>query len=165
MTTSETEMKLPALNAPARAEGVLKKRRRGKPSTFWRIRDDIPRWLELGLMGASALLPLIIWTALNVTHAVNPIFLPRVDKVIMAGYDMLSSGELLTDTLASSQRVAIGFSISLLIAVPLGLAIGTFRTMRALFEPVIGMVRYAPATAFVPLLLIWLGLGETSKIA
>ena len=65
----------------------------------------------------------------------------------------------------SSQRVAIGFGLSLLVAVPLGLGMGTFKSISALFEPVIGLVRYAPATAFVPLLLIWLGLGEEPKIA
>jgi NitT/TauT family transport system permease protein len=166
MTTHESELSLHCVKA---AEPVLHERparkQRGKASTFWRIRDDIPRPLELGLMGASALLPLAIWTLLSVTHAVNPIFLPTPDKVVSAAYDMAASGELAKDTLASSQRVFIGFSISLLIAVPLGLAMGTFRSMRALFEPVIGLVRYAPATAFVPLLLIWLGLGESSKIA
>ena len=42
---------------------------------------------------------------------------------------------------------------------------GTFKSIRALFEPAIGLIRYMPATAFVPLLLIWLGLGESPKIA
>ena len=48
---------------------------------------------------------------------------------------------------------------------PLGLAMGTWPAARALFEPMIGLVRYMPAPAFIPLLIIWLGLGEPSKIA
>jgi len=116
-------------------------------------------------MAASALAPLVLWTALHFTQAVSPIFLPGPGEVLEAGVRMLGSGELLLDTVASTQRVFVGFGIAVLISVPLGLAMGTFRSIRALFEPVIGLVRYAPATAFVPLLLIWLGLGEPPKIA
>jgi NitT/TauT family transport system permease protein len=50
------------------------------------------------------------------------------------------------------------------ISVPIGLAMGTFASVRALFEPMIGLLRYMPAPAFIPLLIIWLGLGESSKI-
>jgi NitT/TauT family transport system permease protein len=78
---------------------------------------------------------------------------------------MISSGNLWTDTRASVERVAIGFAISLLIAIPLGLAMGMFKSISSLFEPAIGLIRYMPATAFVPLLMIWLGLGESPKIA
>jgi NitT/TauT family transport system permease protein len=52
-----------------------------------------------------------------------------------------------------------------LVSVPLGIVIGSFRAGQALFEPVIGLLRYMPASAFIPLLIIWLGLGEPSKIA
>jgi NitT/TauT family transport system permease protein len=95
---------------------------------------------------------------------VDSIFLPSPAETAEAAYDMLINGQLLDDTRASAQRVAIGFSLSLLIALPLGLAMGTFRSMRALFEPVIGLIRYAPATAFLPLLLIWQGIGEEPKV-
>ena len=77
---------------------------------------------------------------------------------------MLMDGTLTSDMLASSQRVAIGFGLSLLIAVPLGLGMGTFKSISALFEPVIGLVRYAPATAFVPLLLIWLAWARSRRL-
>jgi NitT/TauT family transport system permease protein len=116
-------------------------------------------------MVISAVVPLLVWTALSATHAVTPIFLPSPDKVVSAGYTMITSGELASDTWASSQRVGIGFGIALLVSIPLGLAMGTFRSMRALLEPMIGLIRYAPATAFVTLLVIWLGIGEAPKIA
>jgi NitT/TauT family transport system permease protein len=140
-------------------------RKRHKRSTLWRIRDDIPRKIELPLMALSLALPLLIWTLVYLSGKVNDIFLPSPWQSARAGYDMFASGNLLNDTRASSQRVFLGFGIGLLFAVPIGLGMGTFRSVRALFEPMIGMVRYAPATAFIPLLLIWLGIGEGPKIA
>src|SRR4029078_2507954 len=167
MTTHETDMTLPVGLAPAPADAAPAKTkvRRRRRSTFWRVREEIPRSRELALLMFSVLSPLALWSALSYPELVNPIFLPTPDKVATAGYDMLMDGTLTSDMLASSQRVAIGFGLSLLIAIPLGLAMGTFRSISALFEPVIGLVRYAPATAFVPLLLIWLGVCEAAKIA
>jgi NitT/TauT family transport system permease protein len=167
MMTGEVELNLEPAAATA-AEKSLDRgrpRRRGRRSTFWRIRDDIPRRLELSLVVLSLLLPLLIWTAIYASGQVSRIFLPSPWESAQAGYEMLTSGDLLKDTRASSQRVFLGFGIGLLFAVPIGLGMGTFRSVRALFEPMIGMVRYAPATAFIPLLLIWLGIGEDPKIA
>jgi NitT/TauT family transport system permease protein len=79
--------------------------------------------------------------------------------------DLVTTGELQADALATMQRVGIGFALAMVIAVPMGLAMGTFPSARALFEPVIGLLRYMPAPAFIPLLIIWLGLGEAPKIA
>jgi NitT/TauT family transport system permease protein len=142
-----------------------RRRRRRRPPVFWRVRDDIPWRLEVALIIASLLLPLVVWQLLFFSKTVDPLFLPSPAATAKAAYNMITDGQLLDDTFASSRRVAFGFSISLLIAIPLGLGMGTFRSIRALFEPFIGFVRYAPATAFVPLLVIWLGLGEQPKIA
>lgn len=168
MTSQESDfgrVPAPLITAPSLEETRPPKMRRRRRPVFWRVRDDIPRRLELALIVVSVLTPLAIWTALSLTRAVNPIYLPSPTDVAAAGYDMLTSGQLASDTWASSQRVGLGFGIAVLISVPLGLAMGTFRSARALFEPMIGLIRYAPATAFVPLLLIWLGLGEPPKIA
>jgi NitT/TauT family transport system permease protein len=157
------------LEAPAelRETGTpaSRRRRRRRPPTFWRVRDEIPRRLELALMVASVFMPLLIWQALVLSQTVNPTFLPSPAATAQAAYDMVNDGQLVDDTIASTRRVGIGFALSLLIAIPLGLAMGTFSSIRALFEPAIGLIRYAPATAFTILLVVWLGLGESSKIA
>jgi NitT/TauT family transport system permease protein len=166
MTASESDLSLPMASAPpVTASARTRRRKNRRASTFWRVREDIPRRLELGLLGLSLLIPLLAWTVLDLSGTVNPIFLASPVETVEAGYEMLSSGDLSRDTSASVQRVFIGFSIAVLVSVPLGLAIGTFRSIRALFEPAIGLVRYAPATAFTPLLLIWLGIGEEPKVA
>lgn len=152
----------PAVPIPDRV--ALRGPRRAR-SFFWRIREDIPRGTELALMAASGLIPLTAWGLLSLTQAVNPIFLPDPAAVLAAGGGMVASGELMADVAASTQRVVFGFAIAVLISVPLGLAMGAFRSVQALFEPAIGLVRYAPATAFIPLLLIWLGLGEAPKMS
>jgi NitT/TauT family transport system permease protein len=117
------------------------------------------------LLVVSALAPLLAWLILSGSGAVSELFLPSPAAVGRAFAKLWSSGDLAHDTTASLTRVGIGFALVVVISVPLGLAIGTFASIRALFEPMIGLVRYMPATAFIPLLIIWLGLGEPSKIA
>lgn len=136
-----------------------------RPSTFWRIREEIPTTLRIPLVAISLVLPLLLWILLDASGRFSEVFLPSPIETIAAARDLISSGDLANDTRASVQRVALGFGIALLISIPLGLAIGTFKSISSLFEPAIGIIRYMPATAFVPLLMIWLGLGESPKIA
>jgi NitT/TauT family transport system permease protein len=71
----------------------------------------------------------------------------------------------LSDVWASFLRILIGFLIASAVGIPLGIAIGSFRAVQAFFEPVIAAIRYMPASAFIPLLIIWFGLGESEKVA
>jgi NitT/TauT family transport system permease protein len=82
-----------------------------------------------------------------------------------AGVEMLRSGDLAHDTLSSVRRILLGFGLAVAISVPLGFTMGTFRVAQAAFEPIIGLLRYMPASAFIPLLIIWFGLGEPPKVA
>jgi len=135
------------------------------PSRFWQVREDIPvRWRWI-LGAASFVVPLLVWYALAASGSVNPIFLPSPLEVVRAAPRMITEGGLLQDTWVSSRRVLLGFGAAVAISVPLGLAMGTFRSVQALFEPVISFIRYAPATAFTSLFLIWLGLDEAPKVS
>lgn len=136
-----------------------------RPSRFWRIREDLPSGWRLPLMATSLLAPLLLWTLLSATGAVNQVLLPTPLDVLAGARTLLSSGVLASDASASLQRVFIGFGIAILISVPLGLAMGTFKSIEALFEPAIGFFRYMPAPAFIPLFILWLGLEEAPKIA
>ena len=89
---------------------------------------------------------------------------PSPAAVWEAGVEMARAGTLATDTWASVQRILIGFGLAILVSVPLGIVMGGFQAGQALFEPVVGLLRYLPASAFIPLLTIWLGIGEPSKI-
>ncbi|MBI5333678.1 MAG: ABC transporter permease [Burkholderiales bacterium] len=73
--------------------------------------------------------------------------------------------DLLGDTWISVWRVFGGFVLSAVIALPLGLLIGAFRPVEALLEPLTDFIRYMPAVAFIPLVMLWLGIDESAKIA
>jgi NitT/TauT family transport system permease protein len=94
---------------------------------------------------------------------VSPVFLPTPTAVVEAGIQLLTEQNLLVDILASSGRVLAGFLAAAVIGVPMGVAMGTFNSMESLFSPIVGTVRYMPVTAFVPLIIIWVGLGEAAK--
>jgi NitT/TauT family transport system permease protein len=132
---------------------------------FWQLRQPCSPRLRRVLMVTSALGPLLAWLVLTGTGAVSALFLPSPAAVARAFSTLVSSGAMGHDLAASLRRVGIGFALVVVISVPLGLAMGTFPACQALFEPLIGLLRYMPATAFIPLLVIWLGLGESSKVA
>lgn len=133
-------------------------------STFWSIRQGFPKHLSLLLVAMSLVVPLTIWTVISVLQLVPPTFLPTPLAVISAGIIMFTENNLWGDVLASCTRVLAGFLLAALIGVPLGLAMGTFHSMDSLFSPLVGTVRYMPITGFVPLIIIWVGLDEPSKI-
>ena len=136
-----------------------------KPSTFWRIAGDIPQSWSWTLSGLSIAIPLIIWLLMGQYAGIDSIFLPSPTDVIEAVERLWSKGYLIKDILSSFTRVSTGFILSAIVAVPLGVLMGTFASIRALFEPIIGIVRYMPAPAFIPLLIIYLGIDEAPKIA
>ena len=138
---------------------------RRPPVRVFQLRQAIPERLRWPIAAASVLFPLLVWAAVSATGIVDPLFLPTPASVARAFGRLASSGDLWADVRVTLTRVAIGFGIVVLISVPLGVAMGTWPAARALFEPMIGLVRYMPAPAFIPLLIIWLGLGESSKIA
>ena len=135
-----------------------------RASAFWRIREELPaRWTWL-LGAVSITAPLLIWLLLIATGT-SRLILPTPLDVLGAARELLTDGVLQADAWVSVQRVGIGFGLAVLISVPLGLAMGTFKSIEALFGPAISFVRYMPATAFVTLLVFWLGIGEEPKLA
>jgi len=129
------------------------------------IRTPIPRGGQWMLTVASVAVPVGLWQVLSVAIDGRPDFLPSPLESVSAGIEMARTGQLLTDTTATVGRVLRGFGLAVLVSVPLGLLMGGFQAGRAALEPVIGLLRYLPASAFIPLLIIWLGLGEPSKVA
>ena len=136
-----------------------------RPTLFWRIAEDIPPKLSRTLMLLSVLIPLALWWSLSHLSGINSTFLPSPEAVIAALAGLWEKGFLLQDTWKSFMRVSAGFALSVLVAVPLGISMGTFASIRSLCEPLIALLRYMPAPAFIPLLIIYLGLDEPPKIA
>ncbi len=156
-------------------------RPRWTPAVF-AIRAPIPRRSRWILNSLSLLTPLGVWLALTATHAVDGRFLPSPLAVWNAGSEMARSSDcarnqswlekllgiqscLLSDTVWTTQRIVLGFALALMVSVPLGIVMGTFRAGQALLEPMIALLRYLPAVAFTFLVIIWLGIEEQPKIA
>lgn len=156
---------LPQEMTPLKPERKQAKPYRRKRSAFWKIRSDIPKRLYYTMIAISILVPLLGWSLLTYGGFVEPLFLPTPTAVVQQFFNLLQSGTLIHDIWMSVSRVGWGFLISALISVPLGLLIGTFKSMEGLFEPFVALLRYMPAAAFIPLLILWIGLGEPSKIA
>jgi NitT/TauT family transport system permease protein len=129
------------------------------------IRKPLPRRTYLILVAVSLAGPVVGWLVLGATGAVDPRFLPSLGHVWRAGLDMAADGQLAGDAWATVQRIAAGYGLAVAVSVPLGILMGTFNAANALLEPMSGLLRYLPAAAFTPLVLIWLGIGEPPKIA
>jgi NitT/TauT family transport system permease protein len=128
-------------------------------------RKPIPAQLYWVLAAAGLLLPLAGWAVLAALEVVNPVFLPSPAKVLARIGLWWADDGLLGDVAISTWRVVAGWALSALIALPLGLAIGTWRSVQALLEPLTDFIRYMPAVAFVPLVMLWVGIDEGAKVA
>ena len=122
----------------------------------------IRRPWALGLIGILTVL--LLWWLTTASGSVNRLFLPSPEAVWQAGHQQWTSGLLLKDALASIQRVFIGFAMSAGLALPIGIAMGTNPVICRLLEPLMGLIRYMPAPAFIPLLIIYFGLDELPKV-
>jgi len=116
----------------------------------------------LGILGIASVL--LLWWLITASGAVNKLFLPSPQAVWQAGQLQWNSGLLLKDAAASIQRVFIGFALSAGLALPVGIAMGTNVVICRLLEPLMGLIRYMPAPAFIPLLIIYFGLEELPKV-
>jgi NitT/TauT family transport system permease protein len=136
-----------------------------KLEDFLSPREPIPKSLYLILALSSFAFFFIIWSILTYGGFVDPLFLPSPGRVFQAGVDLFVDLGFTTDILNSVYRVMFGFIVAALIGVPLGLFMGTFKAAEAFTEPVVGFIRYMPASAFIPLFILWLGIGDIEKIA
>jgi NitT/TauT family transport system permease protein len=119
--------------------------------------------MRAGLFTAGMLSILAVWLWASATSG-DGFAVPSPVETIKAGNRLWSKGLLWPDITASVERVAIGYSISVVIGAALGLLIGSFRSAEAFFEAPIGFLRYIPSTALLPLFLFWIGIDETPKI-
>lgn len=124
-----------------------------------------PAWL---ISLATIALALLAWIAATQTGLVKPLFLPRLGSVLGAFSDALDGridgAPLLEHVVTSLMRVVCAFVLAALVGIPVGLATGLSPTLRAALDPFIEFYRPLPPLAYLPLVIIWFGIGETSKI-
>src|ERR1700730_2127139 len=127
-------------------------------------------WIDLVLRSVSIVGFFALWYAVSLANAhvwrmFSPILLPPPHEVLEAAIELTRSGELPRDIAASLGRVVFGFLIAAVLGVGLGTLIGRSRTIERLLEPALELMRPIPPLAFLPVFVLWFGIGESSKVA
>ena len=123
---------------------------------------------QLGNLGWRSALVLglaLWWEAAPRLGLTDPAFFPPLSEVLDAGWVLAQNGQLWQHTSASVARALGGFAIAVLYAVPLGLAIGWYRSLGHFLNPLIELLRNTAPLALLPVFLLLLGIGEVSKVA
>jgi len=113
---------------------------------------------------ATFVIALGIWSLISRSGFINPLFLPSPLAVARAILDSFLNQGYMVDVLTSSYRIMLGFTLSAVLAIPIGLLMGTYKPVEALIEPFNDFIRYMPVVAFVPLCILWAGIGDGQKI-
>jgi ABC-type nitrate/sulfonate/bicarbonate transport system permease component len=117
------------------------------------------------VLGCLSLLGVIaIYWLLSLRPGVNESLVPSPPQIAAAFVEELASGELWTNTVASLWRVVVGFGIGAGLAVVLGALSGWFPYWGYILNPIIDAIRPIPALAYIPLVIVWVGIGEPSRI-
>lgn len=130
-----------------------------------KVRQDVKEnhWVPIVVGGCAVLLGVVVWHLLSQTT--SPLFLPSPLQTWKAAIELWDDGVMWASIAASSARILVGWSLGLLLGIPLGILMGHFRIVRLAFDPYIEFFRFIPPIAFVTLAVIWLGPGEMSKVA
>jgi taurine transport system permease protein len=138
----------------------LPEARPAAPRVFWsRI-----RW-ALIIKIASVCAFLALWSAVTEFGWISSVFLPSPFQVARQAARLFQNGELWLSILASSQRVFAGFALAALVAVPLGILMGVWWPAKAIMDPFVSLLRPLPSITWIPLSILWLGIGEGQKVA
>ncbi|MFG1294253.1 ABC transporter permease [Xanthobacter variabilis] len=127
-------------------------------------RAAVPAALLTSITVAVWLVLLGAWCVLTYGGFMPAIFLPTPGAVLSAFFRMLSDGSLGRHVWASVEVVLIGFVVSSALAVPIGLLSGSFKVAQAAIEPLVNFIRYLPVTSFVPLFILWIGIGMEQRV-
>lgn len=107
----------------------------------------------------------LLWALATLGGWVDRLFLADPITMVKEGWILLVKHGFMADIGITVWRVVGGFILAAILAVPLGILMGTYKPVEAFFEPFVSFARYLPASAFIPLLILWAGTGEKQKLA
>jgi ABC-type nitrate/sulfonate/bicarbonate transport system permease component len=116
------------------------------------------------LGGGSVLLFLGVWETISRSGTIKPLFISSPTLILKAAYGLFSSGEIYHDLYVSGSEFMLGFFLSILFGIPLGLLAGWYRRFYFIIDPFISALYATPRIALLPLIIIWLGIGIWSKV-
>jgi NitT/TauT family transport system permease protein len=106
-----------------------------------------------------------LWAGVTFGGIVSKTFLADPLQMLRSGWLLLTEMGFAFDIGMTVWRVLGGFAIAAALALPLGVAMGAYKPIEAFFEPFVSFARYLPASAFIPLLILWAGIGEAQKLS
>lgn len=121
------------------------------------------RRTALGIAGFCLFFAL--WGAATWGGWVKPLFLASPARTLETGIELFVTYNFTVDIGVTIWRVVGGFALAAILAVPLGILMGAFKPIEAMLEPLVSFARYLPASAFIPLLILWAGVGEAQKLS
>lgn len=133
-----------------------------------RVKDKVPGRGSTARVARSVLTPLallVIWEALTASGLVSSLFLPSPVSVISALGSQLSSGTLMSNLVPTVERYFEGFALSCVLGIPVGLLCGASARIRNYLNAALELLRPIPPIALIPVLILWLGIGNASKVA
>ncbi|MBP3486909.1 MAG: ABC transporter permease [Roseburia sp.] len=122
-------------------------------------------WIRKTIL--ALILPVLVvfaWWYVTTYGSIPVGILPDIPRVGNTFVEMLKSGQLKEDLLISIGRVVKGYLLSAALGIILGSLIGMFRTVREMLLPMITVIRQIPMIAWIPLIILWAGIGESSKV-
>lgn len=127
-------------------------------------REPITRATSAGVAIATVAVAIVVWSWLSYGGVVNHLFLPSPTEVLSAFYELAESGELWMHAKASVQIILMGWALASIIAVPVGILVGSFGLFDALFSPFASFIRYLPVSALIPLIILYVGIDDASRV-
>lgn len=147
------------VNTRARQSAVVRKRR------WFEFNRPISPASAIWLAFSAWVIFFGLWEFAVLMEVTNAVLLPGPVTVLTSFVELFTEKNYLADIGMSLYRVIASFTLACMLAVPLGILMGTFRSVEAFFNPLVSAFRYLPAPSFIPLLLMWLGAGEAEKLA
>ncbi|GAA2454073.1 ABC transporter permease [Actinomadura vinacea] len=149
------------LEAPAAVEPAAPPR----PARRGPVRKVAGQAAALLRRTAAIVALLAVWELAPRAGLVDRTFLPPLSEIVPALWELARDGRLWSNTEASLTRSLTGFALAIVVAVPLGLLIGWYRPVAELLGPLLELFRNTAAIALLPVFILILGIGETSKVA
>jgi NitT/TauT family transport system permease protein len=147
-------------DSPAASQETKKRR-----ALWFEYQKPIPLVWSVVLGTAVWVIFFGVWELSAARGWVNTLFMPPPHQVLATLYTMITERGFLWDIGISIYRIIASFALACIVAIPLGVLMGSFRSVEAFFNPFVSAWRYLPAPAFIPLLLMWFGAGDGAKLA
>lgn len=125
------------------------------------LRGKLPRVFRLVVLPTVVI---VLWEIGAHMSLFNPVFLPPPSKIFAAAHQLIVSGELFRHFADSLRRIAIANVVAIAVAVPLGFFMGLYRPFEEVIDGFLNILRPIPPLAWIPLAILWFGLGEKSVV-